>query len=124
MPLIQLLEVLIVVGVLLWLVNRFIPMQSTIKSILNGVVVIANVRPEFGIAIATRKTLLKSASTSNSTSWKGLNSSAAPTRTATAGLVSVSLIGSPPTPKEASGLKWALSSPTGHPWPGVGPKGP
>jgi succinate dehydrogenase/fumarate reductase cytochrome b subunit len=41
MPLIQLLEVLIVVGILLWLVNRFIPMQSTIKSILNGVVVIA-----------------------------------------------------------------------------------
>ncbi|MFZ0295894.1 MAG: Thivi_2564 family membrane protein, partial [Candidatus Sulfotelmatobacter sp.] len=39
--LIQLLEVLIVVGVLLWLVNRFIPMQGTIKSILNGVVVIA-----------------------------------------------------------------------------------
>ena len=38
MPLIQLLEVLIVVGVLLWLVNRFIPMQSSIKSILNGVV--------------------------------------------------------------------------------------
>ena len=28
MPLIQLLEVLIVVGVLLWLVNRFIPMQG------------------------------------------------------------------------------------------------
>jgi len=41
MPLIQLLETLIVVGVLLWLVNRFIPMQATIKSILNGVVVIA-----------------------------------------------------------------------------------
>jgi len=40
MPLIQILEVLIVVGVLLWLVNRFIPMQGTIKSILNGVVVI------------------------------------------------------------------------------------
>jgi hypothetical protein len=32
---------MIVVGVLLWLVNRFIPMQGTIKSILNGVVVIA-----------------------------------------------------------------------------------
>jgi hypothetical protein len=31
---------LIVVGLLLWLVNRFIPMQSNIKSILNGVVVI------------------------------------------------------------------------------------
>ena len=41
MPLIQLLEVLIVVGVLLWLVNRFIPMQGTIKSIFNGIVVIA-----------------------------------------------------------------------------------
>ena len=41
MPLIQLVEVLIVVGVVLWLINRFIPMQSTIKSILNAVVVIA-----------------------------------------------------------------------------------
>jgi hypothetical protein len=41
MPLIQVLEVLIVVGVLLWLVNRYIPMQASIKSILNGVVVIA-----------------------------------------------------------------------------------
>jgi hypothetical protein len=41
MPLIELVEVLIVVGVLLWMVNRFIPMQGTIKSILNGVVVIA-----------------------------------------------------------------------------------
>jgi hypothetical protein len=40
MPLVQLLVVLIVVGVLLWLVNRFIPMQATIKSILNAVVVI------------------------------------------------------------------------------------
>jgi hypothetical protein len=41
MPLIQLLEVLIVVGVLLWLVNSFIPMAGSIKSILNAVVVIA-----------------------------------------------------------------------------------
>lgn len=41
MPLIHIVMVLIVVGVLLWLVNRFIPMQATIKSILNGVVVIA-----------------------------------------------------------------------------------
>jgi hypothetical protein len=41
MPLLQVVMVLIVVGVLLWLVNRFIPMQGTIKSILNGVVVIA-----------------------------------------------------------------------------------
>jgi protein-S-isoprenylcysteine O-methyltransferase Ste14 len=40
MPLLHVLEVLVVVGVLLWLVNHFIPMQSSIKSILNGVVVI------------------------------------------------------------------------------------
>ncbi|MGB8474771.1 MAG: Thivi_2564 family membrane protein [Candidatus Acidiferrum sp.] len=40
MPLIQILLGLIVVGVLLWLVNRFIPMASSIKSILNAVVVI------------------------------------------------------------------------------------
>jgi hypothetical protein len=41
MPLMQVVITLIVVGVLLWLVNRFIPMQSTIKSVLNGVAVIA-----------------------------------------------------------------------------------
>jgi hypothetical protein len=40
MPLLNIVMVLIVVGVLLWLVNRFIPMQGTIKSILNAVVVI------------------------------------------------------------------------------------
>lgn len=40
MPLVQILLVLIVVGVLLWLVNSFVPMQGTIKSILNAVVVI------------------------------------------------------------------------------------
>jgi hypothetical protein len=40
MPLIPILETLIVVGVLLWLVNRFIPMAGSIKSILNAVVVI------------------------------------------------------------------------------------
>jgi hypothetical protein len=40
MPLIQILVTLIVVGVLLWLVNRFIPMAGSIKSILNAVVVI------------------------------------------------------------------------------------
>ncbi len=32
---------LIVVGLLLWLVNRFIPMAGSIKSILDAVVVIA-----------------------------------------------------------------------------------
>ena len=41
MPLLQLVMVLVVVGVLLWLVNSFIPMQGSIKRILNVVVVIA-----------------------------------------------------------------------------------
>jgi hypothetical protein len=41
MPLLQIVVVLVVVGLLLWLVNRFIPMEGTIKSILNAVVVIA-----------------------------------------------------------------------------------
>jgi len=40
MPLLQLIMVLVVVGVLLWLVNRFVPMAGSIKSILNAVVVI------------------------------------------------------------------------------------
>ena len=41
MPLIRIPLALIVVGVLLWLVNRFIPMAGSIKSIFNAVVVIA-----------------------------------------------------------------------------------
>jgi len=40
MPLLQVVMVLIAVGVLLWLVNQFIPMAGSIKSILNAVVVI------------------------------------------------------------------------------------
>ena len=40
MPLTQVIVVLIVVGVILWLINRFIPMAGSIKSILNAVVVI------------------------------------------------------------------------------------
>lgn len=40
MPLFTVLIVLIVVGVLLWLVNTYIPMDSKIKNILNIVVVI------------------------------------------------------------------------------------
>ena len=40
MPLIQFIMALITVGVLLWLVNRYIPMASPIQSILNAVVVI------------------------------------------------------------------------------------
>jgi hypothetical protein len=41
MPLYQFVITLAIVGLLLWLVNRYIPMQSQIKGILNGVVVIA-----------------------------------------------------------------------------------
>jgi riboflavin transporter FmnP len=40
MPLINLIVILVVVGVLLWLVNRYIPMEARIKSILNVVVII------------------------------------------------------------------------------------
>jgi small-conductance mechanosensitive channel len=40
MPLIQLVIVLVVVGVILWVINRYIPMQGTIKKILNVVVII------------------------------------------------------------------------------------
>src|SRR5271157_5081116 len=36
MPLLPILVALIVVGILLWLVNSFIPMASSIKSILNA----------------------------------------------------------------------------------------
>lgn len=41
MPLIQLVIVLVVVGVVLWLIDSYIPMQSTVKKILNAVVIIA-----------------------------------------------------------------------------------
>jgi len=40
MPILTIIIVIMVVGVILWLVNSYIPMQSTIKSILNAVVVI------------------------------------------------------------------------------------
>jgi hypothetical protein len=41
MPLIQVVLLLIIVGVVLWLINQYIPMAASIKSILNAVVVIA-----------------------------------------------------------------------------------
>ena len=41
MPLIQLVIVLAIVGVILWLINSYIPMQTSIKKILNVVVVVA-----------------------------------------------------------------------------------
>ncbi|MEY4951941.1 MAG: hypothetical protein RL299_365 [Pseudomonadota bacterium] len=41
MPLINIIVVLIVVGVILWLINNYLPMDGKIKNILNWVVVIA-----------------------------------------------------------------------------------
>ena len=40
MSILTIILVIVVAGVVLWLINRFIPMQGTIKSILNGLVVI------------------------------------------------------------------------------------
>jgi hypothetical protein len=40
MPILTIIIVLIVVGVILYLINRYIPMDAKIKSILNIVVVI------------------------------------------------------------------------------------
>lgn len=41
MPLINLIVVLVVVGVILFLINNYLPMDGKIKTILNVVVVIA-----------------------------------------------------------------------------------
>jgi len=41
MPLIEVVIVLIVVGVILWLINTYVPMAPSIKSLLNAVIVIA-----------------------------------------------------------------------------------
>ncbi len=41
MPLLYIVLVLIVVGIGLWLINNYVPMASSIKAILNAVVVIA-----------------------------------------------------------------------------------
>ena len=40
MALVNIIIVLMVVGVILWLINTYLPMDGKIKSILNGVVVI------------------------------------------------------------------------------------
>ena len=41
MPLLDIVVTLVIVGVILWLINRFIPMASSIKTILNLVLVVA-----------------------------------------------------------------------------------
>ena len=40
MPIVQLVITLVVIGVIMWLVNRFIPMDANIKQIMNIVVLI------------------------------------------------------------------------------------
>jgi hypothetical protein len=58
MPLLTILLVLIVVGVILWLVNTYIPMDRKIKNILNAVVVIVVViwlLQAFGLLDSFRK---------------------------------------------------------------------
>jgi len=52
MSLLTIIIVILVAGVILWLINSYIPMQRTIKNILNAVVVIILVvwlLKEFGV---------------------------------------------------------------------------
>ena len=41
MSLVSLIVILVVVGVILWLINNYLPMDGKIKGILNAIVVIA-----------------------------------------------------------------------------------
>jgi hypothetical protein len=41
MPLLAVVVTIIVIGVLLWLVNAYVPIDGTVRKILNAVVVIA-----------------------------------------------------------------------------------
>ncbi len=52
MSILTIIVVILVVGIILWLINSYIPMQRTIKNILNAVVVIVLVvwlLKEFGV---------------------------------------------------------------------------
>ncbi len=57
MDLITLVVVLVVVGVLLWLVNTYLPMDPKIKSILNVVVVIVVVLWLLGLFLPDLRTI-------------------------------------------------------------------
>ena len=60
MPLVNIVIALIVVGMGLWLINRFIPMASSIKTILNIVVVVAIIiwlLQIFGLLVQIRSSL-------------------------------------------------------------------
>jgi hypothetical protein len=57
MSILTIIVVILVVGVILWLINSYIPMQRTIKNILNAVVVIVLVvwlLKEFGVLDSLR----------------------------------------------------------------------
>ena len=41
MPILTIIVVIVVVGVLLWVINTYVPMQSGVKKLLNVVVIIA-----------------------------------------------------------------------------------
>lgn len=41
MPLVSVVLVLVIVGICLWLINNYIPMQAVVKRILNVVVVVS-----------------------------------------------------------------------------------
>jgi hypothetical protein len=40
MPLLTIIAVIVLVGMLLWVLNRFVPMQEGVRTLLNGVVVV------------------------------------------------------------------------------------
>jgi hypothetical protein len=61
MDLIQIIVLLVVIGLLLWLANTYIPMDARVKQILNAVIIIALVLwllawvlAAFGISYRTR----------------------------------------------------------------------
>jgi len=41
MPILTIIVVIVVVGILLWAINAYVPMQSGVKKLLNVVVIIA-----------------------------------------------------------------------------------
>jgi predicted membrane protein len=41
MPLVYIVFVLLIIGIVLWLINNYVPMAGSIRAILNAVVVIA-----------------------------------------------------------------------------------
>ena len=40
MPILQIILVFVVVGVILWLINTYVPMEGSIKKLMNGAVIV------------------------------------------------------------------------------------